>query len=158
MARSSASARVAVVGIGADRLGVFDDRAVVVLGAVRPPAPALEARRSSGAARREGQAAAPTAPTRRASVSGSAGPALDDIGSAGNLEREGLIGQSGVFLEIRESERRSAPLLVGGGQRARTKRLASAAAIQPVVVPLGFLGSRRQRQASGAPPLPEARR
>ncbi len=79
---------------------------------------------------------------------------IGDIGPAGNRERERLIGQSEVFLEIREDERRAAALLFGHGQRLQDERICarprSPASRTPAAVCLRLEPERPWRSA--APP------
>ena len=144
-------ARSAIVGMRADRLGVLDDRAVVVLRALgllarRERRRRGAARHEQGGQRRREHAGRPPKRQRRRS------PAVDDIGSARDLERERLIGQSDVFLEIGELERRRPPWL----SAAVSVRICSVPAIdddlQPVVVALRQLrlvaAARRCRAAA----------
>src|SRR5919107_5800888 len=62
---------------------------------------------------------------------------VGDISSARDLERERLIGQSDVFLEVGELERGTAPLRIGGTQGFDLERPAIDDDLKPVVVPLG---------------------
>ena len=151
-ARSSDAARVAVVRVRADGFRVFDDRAVVVLRLLRPLA-RVERRARRAPADAAAPSAAPATASAREAIQRPDEPALMTSAPRGILNAKRLIGQTDVFLEVGELERRAAALLVGGGQRPDLQRRAVDDQLQPVVVALAAAsaGAAGPRCPAGAP-------
>src|SRR6185503_11913052 len=87
------------------RVSASCPRRIALVAALQPPAMRVSA----------------TSAARRRPRSG-AGRGRNDIHTTRNLEREGLIGHTGVFLQIREGEARRAPLGVDRDQTADAER------------------------------------